>query len=94
MTVAPSRELRWSCDERNRAKCRNSHGCHCREITDLLHRLAAKPADDGVREATIEECAKEAERLHEKPGWSPHYKNAALKIAGVIRALSTKAPKP
>jgi hypothetical protein len=25
----------WSCDERNRAACRNSHGCHCREITVL-----------------------------------------------------------
>lgn len=25
----------WSCDERNRAECRNPHGCHCREITAL-----------------------------------------------------------
>lgn len=41
-----------------------------------------------VRAAVIEECAKEAERLYEKPGWSPHYKNAAQTIAGFIRALS------
>lgn len=29
--------LKWSCDERDRSHCRNPHGCHCREITDLMH---------------------------------------------------------
>lgn len=29
-------KLAWSCDEKDRNKCRNSHGCHCREITALL----------------------------------------------------------
>mgnify|MGYP006951255482 CR=1 FL=1 len=29
----------WSCDERNRAACRNGHGCHCREITALRRQV-------------------------------------------------------
>ena len=29
-------KLEWSCDEKDRANCRNAHGCHCREITELL----------------------------------------------------------
>jgi len=35
---APStpEDLMWSCDERDRSECRNSHGCHCREITALV----------------------------------------------------------
>jgi hypothetical protein len=51
---------------------------------DELHDLGFNAGWNGA----VEECAKEAERLHEKPGWSPNYKNAALKIAGMIRALS------
>lgn len=31
-----SGKLAWSCDERDRKNCRNAHGCHCREITNLL----------------------------------------------------------
>jgi hypothetical protein len=30
----------WTCDERDRANCRNSHGCHCREITAQAAALA------------------------------------------------------
>ena len=29
-------KLAWSCDEKDRDNCRNAHGCHCREITDLV----------------------------------------------------------
>jgi len=32
----------WSCNERNRKNCRNSHGCHCREIADLKQTVADK----------------------------------------------------
>lgn len=53
-----------------------------------LSDLEAIIASGDVRAAVIEECAKEAVRLYEKPGWSPHYKNAAITIAGMIRALS------
>lgn len=35
-------DLKWSCDEKNRNGCRNTHGCHCREITYLLAQLDAK----------------------------------------------------
>lgn len=31
-------KLAWSCDERDRKNCRNAHGCHCREITELLRK--------------------------------------------------------
>lgn len=67
---------------------------HIQPIIDGL-RLAAKPADDGVREATIEECAKIAERAANRcvreqiPGDS-----VATFCAQQIRALSTPgAPK-
>ncbi|SRR6266851_5522434 len=37
-------KLAWSCDDQKRASgCRNPHGCHCREITDLQHQVAALP---------------------------------------------------
>lgn len=35
----------WSCDERDRAQCRNAHGCHCREITELLYAKRQKGDD-------------------------------------------------
>jgi hypothetical protein len=41
-TIAPSHgatkvtQLEWSCDERDRKHCRNTHGCHCSEITHLI----------------------------------------------------------
>ncbi len=31
-------KLAWSCDEKDRKNCRNAHGCHCREITELLRK--------------------------------------------------------
>lgn len=34
-------KLKWSCDEKDRNACRNAHGCHCREITELLRRREA-----------------------------------------------------
>jgi hypothetical protein len=37
-------KLQWSCDERNRKACRNSHGCHCREITTLIEGRATLTA--------------------------------------------------
>jgi hypothetical protein len=37
-------KLDWSCDEKDRESCRNPHGCHCREITDLLERIRGKEA--------------------------------------------------
>lgn len=55
----------WSCDEkhRDRGECRNSHGCHCAEITSQAERikaLEAKPLIEGggVAEATVERVAK------------------------------------
>lgn len=35
-------KLAWSCDEKDRNACRNSHGCHCREITDLQEQVRGK----------------------------------------------------
>lgn len=35
-------ELQWSCDEKDRNNCRNAHGCHCREITDLMQQVRGK----------------------------------------------------
>ncbi len=32
-------KLKWSCDQKDRKNCRDPHGCHCREITDLLHQV-------------------------------------------------------
>jgi hypothetical protein len=58
----------------------------------VLARLAAKPADEGVREATIEECAKIAERAANRcvreqiPGDS-----VATFCAQQIRALSMES---
>lgn len=40
----------WSCDERyprNPGKCRNSHGCHCKEIATLLSQVRQK--DEALR---------------------------------------------
>lgn len=39
----------WSCDERNRAACRNPHGCHCREITALRSQPATLALTEGQR---------------------------------------------
>jgi hypothetical protein len=50
-------------------------------------------AQSAVRERTIEECAKVAEQLADKPGWSPNYKNAAHKIAELIRSLAQTGVK-
>jgi len=36
--------LQWSCDEKDRTNCRNAHGCHCREITDLVDTVRGKEA--------------------------------------------------
>jgi len=58
------------------------------KAADLLARLAAKPADEKVREATIEECAKVAEM------WASRIGCHASEIATNIRALSTGAPNP
>jgi hypothetical protein len=65
------------------------------EKTKVTNDLDQRRDGEGVTEFTmrrirneiIEECAQEAERLHQKPGWSPHYKNASLAIAGSIRNL-------
>lgn len=42
-----------------------------------------------TREEIIEECAREADRLHEDPAWSPGYKNASAAIARKIRRLKS-----
>lgn len=72
-------------------------------------RLAAKPDEDGVREATIEKCAKVCDGIEkaaeiranglpsQSPGQDAAYDKAAAAntCAQVIRALSTTAtPKP
>jgi hypothetical protein len=35
-------KLEWSCDEKDRDHCRNAHGCHCREISDLMEQVHGK----------------------------------------------------
>ena len=60
--------IAWSCGERDRKKCRNAHGCHCREIASLMARndeaaaeierlraQLAAPANAKVREV-LEDC--------------------------------------
>lgn len=49
------------------------------ETRDLARHIDAAIAIERER------CAQLAERLHEKPGWSPHYKNASAAIADLIR---------
>jgi hypothetical protein len=62
---------------------------------EIAH-LAAKPADDGVREATIEESAKVVDAFIERcdnrgDAQTQGQIGAALGLARDIRALSTKA---
>lgn len=58
-------------------------------------RLAANPADEGVREATIEECAKVADDNASISADGDGEIWIAKKIASCIRALSTsREPKP
>lgn len=52
-------KLVWSCDERDRANCRNAHGCHCHEITVLIAQLKDVTA-------TLRTCAEEARRLRKQ----------------------------
>lgn len=52
--IAEGVKLAWSCDEKHRDKCRNSHGCHCAEITALTERLTA--AGEMVGEKHGEGC--------------------------------------
>lgn len=36
----------WSCDDRGpRGECRNPHGCHCDEISDLVKQVAQLDAE-------------------------------------------------
>lgn len=35
-------ELKWSCEQKDRENCRDPHGCHCREITDLMEQVRGK----------------------------------------------------
>jgi hypothetical protein len=64
---------------------------NCR-IDDCQKRLLMGELET-IREQTIEECAKIAEQLADKPGWSPNYKNAAHKIAELIRSLAQTGVK-
>lgn len=58
-------KLAWSCDEKNRNKCRNAHGCHCREITSLVLQC-----DD--REKTVGIALRMIARLEAQIKVSPH----------------------
>lgn len=60
-------DLAWSCDERDRKNCRNSHGCHCREITALIQRIGVLilERDRALRNRDMwkTQCEQQAERL-------------------------------
>jgi hypothetical protein len=68
------------------------------KIADFVsNRLAAKPADEGAREATIEECAKMADARAARYKTSGGFgrSDEAREIAKDIRALSAPGePKP
>lgn len=89
----------WSCDEKL-GKCRNPHGCHCREISDLQSELTrAREREKDV----IERCAKVAEAFdaaanskHMKAFAAAHLIGAVYDrdkaIAAAIRALAGGKP--
>lgn len=98
MTAAdtPSREELLALADEVKRECSffigsNERGDLFARIEKAL-RLAAKPADDGVREATIEECAKILDDCAQD--WNrirdPGMANNARAYARKIRALSTK----
>jgi hypothetical protein len=105
MTAAdtPSRELLALADELVLIAKAINHGDYIdagvvpftlSHAADIL-RLAAKPADDGVREATIEECADLIEQygLDNLRAEKDYPATVAALLLYRIRAL-TKAPKP
>jgi len=47
----------WTCDERRGDRCRNSHGCHCKEIARAA--LADAPAPKGGEPDPIESAPKD-----------------------------------
>ena len=53
----------WSCDERDRKNCRNGHGCHCREITDLMARIDTRAGENKRLVALVKSAAKEGDWL-------------------------------
>lgn len=62
-----------------------------RKAQDLLYRVGLGGLQQAIATAIAEErerCAMVAEKLYEKPGWGPHYKNAAAAIADLIRKSS------
>jgi hypothetical protein len=48
---------------------------------------------ENVRNATIEECAEIAEKLHEDSRWSPHYQNASLAIAPSVPSVAERSKR-
>lgn len=56
----------------------------------LASNISPGARDGELDPATIEACAKIADKLYEDPAWSPHYQNASAAIACKIRRLAKK----
>ena len=61
----------WSCDENKKLGCRNTHGCHCREIADLQVQVARLERDIKIIteriEGVVADAAGERGNEHRNP---------------------------
>src|SRR6185312_5753149 len=73
--------IAWSCDERDRKKCRNAHGCHCREIASLMARNDAAAAEIDRLRAQLAASTEVAAR------WKANHKDAVQTKRGTDARL-------